>query len=110
MVCSYLSLFESASQVCTSRTLSLRDTNIQKKADGAVAYTAVTYGPVVPPECSEAFHNTLSDRYKVYNPPLPENVRLLHSQQPENGGENARPPPQDMLRAVPPKVQVCALH
>jgi hypothetical protein len=63
---------------------------------------------MVPPECSEAFRNSIYSLYKVYDPPLPENVRLLRGQAPANGGENARPPPPHMLQAAPPKVQVWA--
>jgi hypothetical protein len=107
MVCSYLSLFESASEVCSSRSLSLRAAPAaQKRPDSDVQYYAVTYGPIVPPECSGTFRDTVHSLYKIYKPPLPENVTLLHGQAPENGGENARPPPPEMLRAATPKVQV----
>lgn len=108
-MCSYLSLFETASEVCSSRSLSARGAAAgQKKPDGAVTYHAVTFGPVVPPECSEAFRNTIHELYKIYNPPLPENAVLMRGQHSENGGENARPPPQSMMHAAPPRVQVCA--
>lgn len=108
MLCSYLSLFETASEACSSRYLSVREAPAgQRKGDGEVAYHAVTYGPVVPPECSETFNATIQDLYRIYKPPLPENATLMHGQERETGGENARPPPQNMLQAAPRKVQVC---
>jgi hypothetical protein len=104
-LCSYLSVYQTAPEFCTTRMLSLTEA-AAGNANTTVSYEPVTYGPVVPPECSEAYRHALHDRYKLYNPPLQENTTLMHGQAPENGGENARPPPQDMLRAPPPKVQV----
>jgi hypothetical protein len=99
---SYLSLVETVHEGCSARIGSAR----RGDATDTVAYHAITYGPTVPPECSAAYRKEVMDKYRLYNPPLPEIPTLLPGQRKEHGGDAAKAPLAATSKPAPPQVQV----
>lgn len=93
LVCSYLSLVEAVHHDCNARSMRLAAILAREDPADSVRYQPVTYGPVVPPECSAAYKASVLELYRLHSPPQPELPTLLAGQLPKHGGDAAKPPP-----------------